>query len=56
MTTLGGSTGELAEVIALAEADRVKPHTTRFKLEEADRVFKKLHDGEISGRAVLIPR
>ena len=55
MTTLGGSTSELAEVVALAEAGRLRPQTTRFKLEEAPEVFRRLHDGEITGRAVLIP-
>ena len=46
---------ELAEVVALAEAGRLKPHTTKFKLDEAGAVLKKLHDGEVSGRAVLVP-
>ena len=55
VTTLGGSNSELAEVIALAEAGRLRPHTTKFSLDEAPEVFKKLHAGEISGRAVLVP-
>lgn len=55
MTTLGGSMAELAQVVALAQAGRLKPLTTRFKLDEAPEVFKKLHAGEISGRAVLVP-
>jgi propanol-preferring alcohol dehydrogenase len=55
MSSVGGSMAELAEVIALAEAGRLKAHTTKFKLDEATEVFHKLHDGKISGRAVLIP-
>lgn len=55
MATLGGSTAELAEVVALAEAGRLKAHTTRFPLDEAPTVFEKLENGEITGRAVLIP-
>jgi len=55
MTTIGGSMSELAEVVALAQAGRLKPLTTKYKLDEAADVFKKLHNGEISGRAVLIP-
>jgi len=55
MAILGGSMGELEEVVALAEAGRLKPHTTKFRLDEAPAVFKKLHDQEISGRAVLVP-
>jgi propanol-preferring alcohol dehydrogenase len=55
MTTLGGSNAELAEVVALAEAGRLRPHTTKFSLDEAPEVFKNLHAGKISGRAVLVP-
>ena len=55
MTVLGGSMAELGEVIALAEAGRLKPHISKYKLEEAAEVFNKFHAGEISGRAVLIP-
>jgi len=55
MAVLGGSTAELAEVIALAEAGRLKAHTERFPLGEAPAVFEKLEKGEITGRAVLIP-
>jgi len=55
LTTLGGSMAELAEVVALAESGRLKPHTTKYKLDQAAEVFQKLHEGKISGRAVLIP-
>lgn len=55
MTTIGGSTADLAEVIALAEAGRVKPRVTKYPLEEADEVYRKLQNNEISGRAVLTP-
>ena len=55
MTTIGGSTADLAEVVALAEAGRVKPHIEQFSLDEVDTVFEKLHANEIKGRAVLIP-
>jgi propanol-preferring alcohol dehydrogenase len=55
ITTLGGSTSELAEVIALAEAGRVKPRVERFPLDRVAEVYEKLRDSEISGRAVVIP-
>jgi propanol-preferring alcohol dehydrogenase len=55
VSSVGGSMSELAEVIALAEAGRLKAHTTKFDLDEAPEVLKKLKQGEISGRAVLIP-
>jgi propanol-preferring alcohol dehydrogenase len=55
MTVLGGSTRELAEVVALAESGKVKPHIQRFTLDDVDVVYKKLQANEIAGRAVLIP-
>ena len=55
MTVLGGSTGELAEVVTLAESGKVKPHIERFSLEEVGTVYRKLQANEIAGRAVLIP-
>jgi len=54
-TTIGGSTQELAEVVALAEAGRINPHTTRFALNEVDSVYEQLHQSKIKGRAVIIP-
>jgi propanol-preferring alcohol dehydrogenase len=53
--TLGGSTKELIEVVALAESGRIKPHVEKFSLDEIDEVYRRLHDNAISGRAVLIP-
>lgn len=55
MTILGGSMADLTEVVALAEAGKLKPHTTKYRLDEAADVFQKLHDGKVSGRAVLVP-
>ena len=55
ISSVGGSMAEMAEVIVLAEAERLKPHTTKFALDEAPTVLKKLKKGKISGRAVLIP-
>lgn len=52
---LGGSTTELAEVVALAEQGRIAPHIQQFRFDQADEVFRRLHDGEIEGRAVLVP-
>ena len=55
VTTMGGSTPELAEVIALAEAGRVKPLIEKYKLEQAVEVYDKLKNNQITGRAVLVP-
>jgi len=54
-TTYGGSTGELTEVVAMAEAGRIEPHVVGYGLDQANEVFEKLHHGEIKGRAVLKP-
>ena len=53
--TLGGSTSELIEIVALAESGRIKPHIERFALDDIDEVYERLHNNEISGRAVLAP-
>ncbi len=55
VTTYGGSTGELAELVALAEADRIHPHIEEFPLDQVASVYERLHKNEISGRAVLRP-
>ena len=52
---LGGSTRELTEVVALAEAGRIHPHIEKFSLDQVDEVYRKLENHEIKGRAVLIP-
>ena len=55
VTTLGGSTAELAEIVALAESGRLRPNIQKFKLEEVAEVYKTLEENQISGRAVLVP-
>ena len=55
VTTLGGSTSELVEAVALAEAGRIEPKMEKFPLEDVAEVYKKLEANEITGRAVLIP-
>lgn len=52
---LGGSTPELAEVVALAENGRVLPHTTEFAFDQIEEAYEKLHHGQIEGRAVILP-
>jgi len=50
-----GSRVELMEVIAMARDGRIHAETTEFPLEQAVEVYKMLKDGQIRGRAVLIP-
>lgn len=55
VSTLGGSMSELGEVVALAEAGRIKPQIEKFRLEQVAEVYQKLEKGQIAGRAVLVP-
>ena len=43
MTTMDGSTAEIFEVVALAEAGKLKSAVTRFPLDQAVNVYEKLH-------------
>jgi propanol-preferring alcohol dehydrogenase len=54
-TTFGGTKAELIELIGLTEAGLIKPHTTKFKLDDVEEAYKKLANGEIQGRGVIIP-
>jgi propanol-preferring alcohol dehydrogenase len=54
-TTFGGSKRELMELIALAEAGKIQPHVTPFPLSQVEIALEKLKQGEITGRAVIIP-
>lgn len=50
-----GSRGELAEVIALAQNGLIDVEVEQFSLEQGPEAYRRLHDGQITGRAVLIP-
>ncbi|MCM2387556.1 NAD(P)-dependent alcohol dehydrogenase [Streptomyces albipurpureus] len=50
-----GSRTELADVIALAQADVLSVRTETYSLDEAPLAYERLHDGKISGRAVILP-
>jgi alcohol dehydrogenase, propanol-preferring len=50
-----GTRTELMEVIALAEAGRIKADVETFPLEDAIDVYQCLREGRIRGRAVLVP-
>jgi propanol-preferring alcohol dehydrogenase len=55
VATLGGTTSELAEIVALAEVGRVTPHIHKFPLDEVVSVYEQLEANQIKGRAVLVP-
>lgn len=50
-----GSRSELAEVLDLARAGSVDVHVETYSLDEAPLAYERLHDGRISGRAVILP-
>lgn len=50
-----GSRSELIEVLDLARAGAVDVHVERFSLDEAPEAYRRLHDGRINGRAVIVP-
>jgi propanol-preferring alcohol dehydrogenase len=54
-STYWGSRPELAEVIALAEAGHLRPEIHRFALDEAPEAYRRLHAGDLTGRAVVVP-
>ena len=54
-TTFWGTLPELHEVIAMARQGLIKPHVQRFSLEEAMRGYELMEQGQLSGRAVIVP-
>lgn len=54
-TPYWGSRVELIEVIALANQGKINIDLEKYRLEEANEVYEKLHHGQINGRAVLVP-
>ncbi len=53
--TFGGSLSDLAEVVALAERGRVRPHIQQFSFDQIEEGYHALHEGKVSGRAVILP-
>jgi Zn-dependent alcohol dehydrogenases len=45
----------MKEVLELASKGLIRLKVTKYKLQEANEVLKKLKDEEIIGRAVLLP-
>ncbi len=55
-TSYWGTLPELMEVLSLAEAGAIRVHTESFPLDEALATYGRLRSGQISGRAVIVPR
>jgi alcohol dehydrogenase, propanol-preferring len=55
-TTYWGTLPELMEVIALAEAGKIKAHVQSFSLDQAVDAYRQLKQGKVAGRAVIDPQ
>ena len=53
--TLTGTHTELQELVELIERGDVDIHTTRYDLEDVNEVAQRVRDGDILGRAVIVP-
>lgn len=54
-TTYWGSRPELVEVLDLAARGLVRPRTVQFGLNDAITAYRELAEGNIQGRAVVVP-
>jgi propanol-preferring alcohol dehydrogenase len=54
-TVYWGSRTELVDLLDLAARGLVRAEVTTFSLEKAPEAYRALHDGTLSGRAVIIP-
>lgn len=54
-TTYWGSAVELLEVLDLARAGKIKAHVERFALADAAQAYALLREGQVAGRAVIVP-
>ncbi|MFC7344236.1 NAD(P)-dependent alcohol dehydrogenase [Saccharopolyspora griseoalba] len=50
-----GSRGEFHEVLELGRAGAISVHTETYSLDEAPLAYQRLHDGQVNGRAVILP-
>ncbi|MFB4192912.1 NAD(P)-dependent alcohol dehydrogenase [Streptomyces carpaticus] len=50
-----GSRAELVEVLDLARAGAIEVAVETYSLDEAPRAYERLHQGQVQGRAVVLP-
>ena len=50
-----GTRTELMEVLDLARAGAVHVEVEKYTLDEAPEAYRRLHEGAVRGRAVVIP-
>jgi propanol-preferring alcohol dehydrogenase len=54
-STYWGSLPELMEVVALAEAGKIRAHVQQFSLADAPQAYEAMRAGTLRGRAVIVP-
>ena len=50
-----GTRGDMYDVVALAHRGMIKIHTNTFSLDDGPEAYRRFHDGELTGRTVLVP-
>ncbi len=50
-----GSVLELAEVLELARSGQITAHAEHFPLDRVAEAYERMHNGTLSGRAVITP-
>ena len=50
-----GTRSELIEVLDLARTGAIHVETERFSLDQAPEAYRRLHEGTLRGRAVVVP-
>ena len=50
-----GTRTELMQVLDLARVGAIHVETEKYTLDEAPAAYRKLHDGTVRGRAVVVP-
>ena len=55
VNTYWGTVEELHEVVDMYKAGQIEPQVTTYPLDKALEAYQALVDGEISGRAVIVP-
>ncbi|MCE2527762.1 MAG: NAD(P)-dependent alcohol dehydrogenase [Actinomycetia bacterium] len=54
-TVFWGAIPDLAEVVALAGTGAIRSDTERFSMQQAPLAYRKLREGTLKGRAVVVP-
>lgn len=54
-STYWGTIEDLHEVVAMYRAGQIVPDVETFSLEDASEAYRRMMDGSLSGRAVVVP-